>query len=109
MEVLMEATKTSPEMVNEIIIAGAFGSFINLINTVDIGLLPYCPNARYKQVGNGAGVGAKMALISQKERKRAQNIAKTTRYIELTTYPGFKRQFALGMMFPKGGQKNINC
>jgi len=100
-EILLEVTKTPHEMVGEVIIAGAFGSYLNLINTVDIGLLPDLPNARFSQIGNGAGVGAKMALISGRERDRARSIAARTRYVELTTHPGFNRQFASGMMFPK--------
>jgi uncharacterized 2Fe-2S/4Fe-4S cluster protein (DUF4445 family) len=104
-DVLLNVTDTPPEAVAEVIIAGAFGSFINLINTINIGMIPYFPNAKYRQVGNAAGVGAKMALISRAERDRARDIANRTRYVELTTYPGFNRLFALGMMFPEEGQK----
>ncbi len=104
-EVLLEVTGTPPEKVEDVIIAGAFGSFINLVNTINIGMLPYFPNARYTQVGNAAGIGAKMALLSRAERERARNIAARTRYVELTTHPGFNRQFALGMMFPKDRQE----
>lgn len=100
-DVLLNVTDTPPDMIKEVIIAGAFGSFINLVNTIHIGMIPYFPNARYRQVGNAAGVGAKMALISRAERVRARDIAGRTRYVELTTYPGFNRMFALGMMFPK--------
>jgi uncharacterized 2Fe-2S/4Fe-4S cluster protein (DUF4445 family) len=98
---LMEKTETSQETVKEVILAGAFGSYINIANAVDMGLLPFFPNARYKQVGNAAGQGAKMALLSKEERRRAQQIAARIEYLELTTHPGFKRLFAKGMMFPK--------
>ena len=97
---LMEVAGTSAEMIGEVILAGAFGSFINIANAVDINLLPWFPNARYKQVGNAAGQGAKMTLLSKEERTRAQRIAAQTGYLELTTHPGFKRLFAAGMMFP---------
>jgi len=96
---LMQETRTSPDMVGEIILAGAFGSYINIANAVDMGLLPWFPNATYKQVGNAAGQGAKMALVSRSERRRAQQIADRTGYLELTTHKGFKRLFAEGMMF----------
>ena len=46
------------------------------------------------------GVGAKMALLSHKERVRAQHIAGRTGYVELTVFPGFQRRFALSMLFP---------
>lgn len=99
-EALMEVCNIKEDMIEEVIIAGAFGTYIDLVNTIDIGLLPSFPNARYMQVGNSAGVGAKMALVSQSMRQRAQSIAAKTRYLELTTHPSFSRRFAQGMRFP---------
>ncbi|MGD9159870.1 MAG: ASKHA domain-containing protein [Desulfobacteraceae bacterium] len=99
-ESLMEVNGISLEMVDEVIIAGAFGSYINLVSAVDIGLLPAFPNARYIQVGNSAGIGAKMTLVSQKERARARDIARKTGYLELTTHHNFNRRFAEAMRFP---------
>jgi len=58
------------------------------------------------QVGNAAGVGAKAALLSRKERQRARQIVRRTGYIELTTYPGFSRRFALSLYFPPDGKSN---
>jgi uncharacterized 2Fe-2S/4Fe-4S cluster protein (DUF4445 family) len=101
LDILLDATNTLPEEVNEIIIAGAFGSFLNVQNALKIGLLPYLANARYRQVGNAALVGAKWALVSRQARTRARHIAAQTRYLELTTYPQFNRRFALGMLFPE--------
>jgi uncharacterized 2Fe-2S/4Fe-4S cluster protein (DUF4445 family) len=83
-----------------VIIAGAFGSFINVQSALDMGLLPPLPNAQYKQVGNAAIVGARWALLSRQVRQRAQEIVAQTNYLELTTYPKFNRRFALGMLFP---------
>lgn len=99
-ESLMEVNGITEEMVDEVIIAGAFGSYINLVSAVDIGLLPAFPNARYIQVGNSAGIGAKMTLLSLKERIHAQDIARKTGYLELTTHHHFNRRFAEGMRFP---------
>ena len=101
LNVLLEATHTPPESVQEVIVAGAFGSFINIQNAIAIGLFPRLPNAQYRQVGNAAALGAKWILISRSARQRAQEIARQTRYLELTTYPKFSRQFALAMLFPQ--------
>jgi uncharacterized 2Fe-2S/4Fe-4S cluster protein (DUF4445 family) len=101
LETLLAATDTAPEQIEEVIVAGAFGSYLNLDSALGIGLLPKLPKARYVQVGNAAGVGAKMALLSLKERQRAQKIASRTGYIELTNFPGFNRRFALSMFFPE--------
>jgi uncharacterized 2Fe-2S/4Fe-4S cluster protein (DUF4445 family) len=100
LETLIEATQTKLEDIREVIVAGAFGSYLNLESATSIGLLPRLPNAAYSQVGNAAGVGAKMALLSHKERARAQRIVQHTGYVELTTHPGFSRRFALSMLFP---------
>jgi uncharacterized 2Fe-2S/4Fe-4S cluster protein (DUF4445 family) len=100
LEILLDATDTAPEEVQEVIIAGAFGSFLNIQSALDMGLLPTLPNAQYRQVGNAALVGARWALLSRQVRLRAQEVVGQTNYLELTTYPKFNRRFALGMLFP---------
>ena len=101
-EALMEVSGVTEDMVEEVVVAGAFGSYINLVNAVDIGLFPAFPNAGYYQVGNSAGIGAKMALVSKTERMRARDIALKTIYLELTTHKNFNQRFAEGMRFPSG-------
>jgi uncharacterized 2Fe-2S/4Fe-4S cluster protein (DUF4445 family) len=101
MESLIEATGTRREEIKEVIIAGAFGSYLNLDSALAIGLLPRFPNARYVQVGNAAGVGAKIALLSLAERERARQIARSAGYVELTTFSNFNRNFAAAMAFPQ--------
>ncbi len=99
-DLLLDATRTAPGDVDELIVAGAFGTYLNLDSAMAIGLLPRLPRAEVRQVGNAAGVGAKAALLSVRERARAQRIARGTSYLELTTYPSFQRQFARSMLFP---------
>jgi uncharacterized 2Fe-2S/4Fe-4S cluster protein (DUF4445 family) len=98
---MLEHTGTPREAVQEVIVAGAFGSFLNIENAIRIGLFPDLPNAQYRQVGNAAALGAKWILISREARARAVDIARRTHYLELTTYPKFNRQFARAMMFPE--------
>ena len=99
--ILLDATGTPPESVDEVVVAGAFGTFLNLDSALDIGLLPRLPNAAYVQVGNAAGTGAKATLLSLRERARARDIAHEAGYVELTTYPGFQSRFARSMHFPR--------
>ena len=101
LQILLEATGTPPEEVEEVIIAGAFGSFLNVQSAIAMGLFPELPRAQYRQVGNAAVIGAKWMLISRQARQRAEKIAQHTTYNELTTYPKFGRKFALGMLFPE--------
>lgn len=107
LNILLKATQTPPEAVQEVIVAGAFGSFLNIRSALRIGLFPRLPAAQYRQVGNAAALGAKWMLISQSARQRARQIARQTRYLELTTYPGFSRQFALAMIFPQDEKRSV--
>ena len=100
----MQASNTGIDDVREVVIAGAFGTFLDVESALDIGLLPFFPRAVYRQVGNAAAVGAKWALISKSARERARRIATRATYLELTTYPYFRRHFALGMLFPADEQ-----
>jgi uncharacterized 2Fe-2S/4Fe-4S cluster protein (DUF4445 family) len=93
-QVLLDASSHSEEEIEEVIIAGAFGSYIDIASAVTIGLLPSLPLSRFKQVGNAAGTGAKMALVSKGARGEAQDIADRVKYIELAANPQFARIFA---------------
>lgn len=99
--ILMSETGTPPEMVEEVIVAGAFGAYLNIDHAVAIGLFPRLPNARFIQVGNAALAGARALLLSREARQRAEALRGAARYQELTNYPRFSRMFAQGMIFPE--------
>lgn len=100
LQILLSATGTQPEDVEEVFIAGAFGTYLNIRHVNEIGLFPRLPNAQFLQVGNAALVGARWMLISKMARRRAREIQRGTEYLELTTYPTFNRVFAHAMLFP---------
>ena len=93
-QVLLDANSRSEEEIKGVIIAGAFGSYIDVASAVTIGMLPSLPLNRFKQVGNAAGTGAKMALISKDARGEAQDIADRVKYIELAATSQFALTFA---------------
>ena len=93
-QLLLEAMGRTEEEIEQVIIAGAFGSYIDVASAVSIGMLPPLHLNRFQQVGNAAGIGAKLALISRTKRAEAQTIAQQVRYIELTTAPRFEETFA---------------
>jgi len=103
-EILLENAGIDFTGLDGIIIAGAFGSYIDPRNVVNIGMFPRVSLDRISQVGNAAGVGAKMILISAAQRKKAEEIAEKTDYLELTVYPGFSDHFIAGMQFPQPEQ-----
>jgi uncharacterized 2Fe-2S/4Fe-4S cluster protein (DUF4445 family) len=93
-EALLQAAGKSAEDIERVVIAGAFGSYIDVSSAVIIGMLPALPLERFSQVGNAAGAGARLALLSESKRREAQEIARRVRYIELATVPNFQRLFA---------------
>jgi uncharacterized 2Fe-2S/4Fe-4S cluster protein (DUF4445 family) len=54
-----------------------------------------------RQIGNAAGVGARLALVSQRERARAVEIGHRVQYVELMTQPNFGVHFAGNLRFPR--------
>ncbi|UCH42322.1 MAG: DUF4445 domain-containing protein, partial [Dehalococcoidales bacterium] len=92
-QLLVEMNGFNEEKIKQVVVAGAFGSYIDLTSAVTIGLLPPLPLNSFQQVGNAAGMGAKIALLSTAERKKAGEIASRIRYIELASNPDFKRSF----------------
>lgn len=93
-QALVETEGIKEKDIDQVIIAGAFGTFINIESAITIGMLPDLPLERFKQVGNAAGTGARLALISQSEREKAQKIAEDDGYIELAKMPNFNRKYA---------------
>jgi len=92
-QILLETSSCAEDDIKQVIIAGAFGTYIDVASAVAIGMLPPLPLNRFQQVGNAAGTGAKLALISLKSRAKAQAIASRVSYIELASSPGFQPTF----------------
>ena len=100
-EILLENAGISFSDIDGIIIAGAFGSYIDPKNVVNIGMFPKVNLEKISQVGNAAGVGARMMLLSGIERERSEKIARDTNYLELTVFPSFTDHFVTSMQFPE--------
>ena len=92
-QVLLEVTGYSEGEIDRVIIAGAFGSYIDITSAMTIGMLPSLPLSRFRQVGNAAGIGAKLALLSLSQRSQAKTIVSQVDYIELGSSSGFLETF----------------
>ncbi|MCX8067631.1 MAG: ASKHA domain-containing protein [Anaerolineae bacterium] len=99
-QVLLEEAGIQEEDIGRVVVAGAFGTYIDVRNAVALGLLPRIPLDRFEQVGNIAGTGARMALLSRAERERAARLARRVRYVELTAHPSFRERFARALDLP---------
>ncbi|MCL4394453.1 MAG: ASKHA domain-containing protein, partial [Chloroflexi bacterium] len=98
--ILLDQLGVTPAEIEEIVIAGAFGSYLDPVNALRIGLLPDVPLERIHPVGNAAGAGARMLLASTECRRQAQALADRIEYVELTVVPGFNKCFAESMRLP---------
>jgi uncharacterized 2Fe-2S/4Fe-4S cluster protein (DUF4445 family) len=88
-EVLLEEAGIAAEKIDHFLVAGAFGTYLDLNSAVKIGMFPDLPVERFEQVGNAAGTGAVQLLVSKRRRELASEIASRSRYIELTVHPKF--------------------
>jgi uncharacterized 2Fe-2S/4Fe-4S cluster protein (DUF4445 family) len=92
-QVLLDSEHCAEKELEKIIIAGAFGTYIDVSSAIAIGMLPSLPLECFQQIGNAAGTGARLALLSVKQRTESQTIATKTRYIELASAPDFIHTF----------------
>lgn len=97
--ILLSKANIAWHEVGQFIIAGAFGTYIDVTSAISIGMLPPLPLQRFSQVGNAAGVGAKLGLISKTQRQMAVDIARRVNYVELTSYPGYPKVYANALRF----------
>jgi uncharacterized 2Fe-2S/4Fe-4S cluster protein (DUF4445 family) len=88
------------DKIDKVILAGAFGSYIDKESAAVIGLFPDCDLEHVYAVGNAAGDGARLALLDTAKRKEADVIARQVEYVELTIEPDFNRTFTRSLAFP---------
>jgi len=100
-EVVMRELDITADDLVAIYLAGSFGSYINPQSARIIGLVPPVPVERIKAVGNAAGEGAKMALLSFRERQVARALPKIVEYHELSGRGDFNDSFIAVLQFPE--------
>jgi uncharacterized 2Fe-2S/4Fe-4S cluster protein (DUF4445 family) len=88
------------ERVDRIVLAGAFGSYIDPRYAMILGLIPDCDLERVVAVGNAAGDGARIALLDRRRRGEAQEIARWVRYVETAVDPEFQDEFVAAIHLP---------
>jgi len=108
-DILMDELRIDISQVEEIFLAGAFGNYIDPGNAEIIGLLPPYPLERIRPVGNAAGEGAKMVLLSREAREEARRIARQVQFIELASRFDFQERFVEALAFSAPGDKNGIC
>jgi len=98
-KILMRKKGITEHQIGKIFIAGAFGQYIDPDNAITTGMLPPVPLEKIETIGNAAGSGARMVLISRKARREAEALAEKSDYLELSADPEFSLQFMQSMFF----------
>lgn len=86
--------------IDRVILAGAFGSYLDKRKAMILGIFPDCDPACVSAVGNAAGDGARMALLNRNKRIEAEEMARRVDYVELTIEKEFQNEFLAAMYIP---------
>ena len=100
-DILLHEAGAGYEEIEEFIVAGAFGTYLDIASTVRTGMFPPLPLERFKQVGNAAGAGARQMLISAERRTFAAQRARQVAYVELTVHPEFAEGTSRRCTYPR--------
>ena len=98
--VLANSVGVPLESVEQVLIGGAFGQYINVEKAVEIGLLPDMPWETFHFLGNTSVLGAYHALLNHESRKKINEIAKRMTYIELSADNTFYEAFTSALFLP---------
>jgi uncharacterized 2Fe-2S/4Fe-4S cluster protein (DUF4445 family) len=99
-EVVMRHLGVTAADLDEVLLAGSFGTYIHPQSARVLGLVPPVPVDRIKAVGNTASEGAKMALMSFREREVAFELPHHIEYVELSGAEDFNDRFIANLSFP---------
>ncbi len=99
-DILLDELGEPPARIRTIYMAGAFGSYLAPESARAVGMLPDLPLERIQFVGNTAGSGARLALVSEKEREMMRQLVRRIRHMPLAGDPRFPRAFASSLSLP---------
>ena len=93
-EMLLDESGTDVGEIEKFFVAGAFGSYIKTESAKKVGIIPSgIPAERIEYIGNGAGIGAQMLLLSKKSRGKSMEMIKNFKRVELAAKPEFQKRF----------------
>jgi uncharacterized 2Fe-2S/4Fe-4S cluster protein (DUF4445 family) len=96
----MQEMGVEPEQIKRVYLAGAFGTYIDSASARAIGMIPNFSPTIITSIGNAAGTGARMALISSLARETCEVISRNVEYVELGVHPDFQSIFIRSLNFP---------
>ncbi|MBC8498453.1 DUF4445 domain-containing protein [Candidatus Bathyarchaeota archaeon] len=99
-DLLMQRMGVTDESISKLVVAGAFGNYIDPENARIIGMYPEIPLERIEFAGNLAGTGARMTLMSAEMREYAEEISSKVKYYELAADKDFQKEYINSLYFP---------
>ncbi len=108
-QLLCQHAGITPGEIDRVLLAGAFGTFMNPDSACRIGLLPEVLQGRITTAGNLAGAGAKIMARNRAEFERTENLAGGIACLELSAEPSFRRTFAKCMGFREQSEKSTGA
>jgi uncharacterized 2Fe-2S/4Fe-4S cluster protein (DUF4445 family) len=97
--ILLEEANLTTADIKQVLLAGSFGSYLSAKSAIRIGLVPDVGTRRIVAAGNVAGEGAKMALLSVRDRAAALALLEEVNYVELSDRPDFNDRFIATLGF----------
>lgn len=98
--ILLRQMQLRFEDIKHIYISGGLGTSLDIEDAIYIGLLPDLPKERFQFIGNSSVSGAKMVLLSMEAMTKAEEIARKTMYIDLSTTPDFMNNYSASLFLP---------
>jgi len=105
--VLLNQAGLDFSMLDQIIITGGFGKYLNIEKAINIGLLPELDMDKFKYMGNSSIAGAYMCLLSEKFRKEARNISNNMTYIDFSSNNQYMDEFTSALFLPHTNTKSF--
>ncbi|MCK5558491.1 MAG: ATP-binding protein, partial [Candidatus Hydrogenedentes bacterium] len=99
-QTLLESVEMTPEDLDRVIIAGAFGDYIDLDGAMTIGLLPELSEDKFMFIGNGSLLGARLVSFSNEMLDDAERIARMMTNFELSENPAFMDKYVAALFLP---------
>jgi len=100
-QTLIRAAGIADTDLSQILLAGAFGNYIRVESAIRIGLIPPIEEDKVISIGNAAGAGAKLALLSEREMELARKLAGNAEHLELAVSPDYQMELMDRMMFAR--------
>jgi len=98
--IILQNENKNPTGIEQVVLAGAFGNYIDKKNAAFIGLFPDVKQNNIFQIGNAAGLGAQMFIKNVKFRQLANQITNQVKYYEIASSKLFQKEYAYSLYFP---------